>query len=142
MSEKDIVTGQDINFNDGKFHFVISNSTNSYDIAKIVKEKGIKWTRNDIDSAKAGRNLKGTMNRGRVCQKVKMEVSCIPLAQPLTTKLLKLINPQYVKVHYVDPLLGERFVQFYSNNVPTTFSSQATDGSLLWSDLSFPLVER
>ena len=138
MAEKDILTNETLDFDDGNFHFVI----NDRDIASIIKQKGIKWTRNDIDSAKAGRNLAGKMNRGRVTQKVKIEVTCIPLTQDITSKVLTLINPEYVSVHYIDPLLGERSVQFYSNNVPTTFCSRATDGSLLWADLAFPLVER
>lgn len=134
----DITTNETINFYDGKFHFVIDD----VDIAKVIKAKGIKWTRNDIDSANAGRNLAGTMNRGRVCQKVKLEISCIDLEQSVVTPLLQLIDPEYVMVHYNDPKMGERLVQFYSNNVPATFCTQATDGSLLWSDISFPLVER
>lgn len=136
--EVDIVTNQEINFNDGSFHFVIDG----YDFSKIITYKGLKWTRNDIDSANAGRNLAGRMNRGRVVTKVKFEVSCIPLRQEIVHKVLLIIHPEYVDVHYVDPLHGERTVQFYSNNVPTTFCTQATDGSLLWDDLSFPLVER
>lgn len=138
MAEIDIVTDEPINFNDGKFHFVIDN----VDISRIIKNKGLKWTRNDIDSANAGRALSGLMNRGRVITKVKFEVSCVPLAQTISQKLLNLIYPEYVSLHYIDPQYGERLTQFYSNNVPITFNSQATDGSLLWDDLSFPLVER
>ena len=136
--EVDIISGEVIDFRDGKFHFVIDN----VDIARIIKNKGLKWTRNDIDSANAGRALSGLMNRGRVCMKVKMQITCVPIQNDMSEKILKLIFPEYVKVHYIDPQLGERSVQFYSNNVPLTFNSQATDGSLLWDDLSFPLVER
>ena len=112
------------------------------DIARFIKSKGLKWTRNDIDSAKAGRNLAGTMNRGRVITKVKLEVSCVPLRPEESHMLLNLIYPEYVTVHYIDPMYGERSVEFYSNNVPATFNSQDTDGALLWDEISFPLVER
>ena len=113
-----------------------------FDIAPYIKQKGLKWSRNDIDSAKAGRNLAGTMNRGRVVTKVKLEISCSPLSQSVSHMILNLIYPEYVTVHYIDPMLGERTAQFYSNNVPVTFNSQSTDGELLWDDISFPLVER
>ena len=125
---------------------------NGVNISKYIQTKGLKWTRNDIDSAKAGRNLAGTMNRGRVCMKVKLEVKLVPMKQYVATPkpvgeldvadILKLINPEYVRVHYSDPLLGERNVQFYSNNVPATFCVEDSDGNLLWNDISFPLVER
>ena len=136
--EVDIITGQPINFHDGRFHFVIDG----VDITRIIKQKGLKYSRNDIDSANAGRTLSGKMNRGRVTSKIKIELTCVPLEQTVSQRLLNLIFPEYVVVHYLDPREGERNVQFYSNNVPVTFNSQATDGSYLWDDLSFPLVER
>lgn len=136
--ETDIITKEEINFRDGHFHFCIDG----VDIARVIKQKGLKWTRNDIDSANAGRTLSGLMNRGRVTMKVKFEVTCVPMKPEHTQVLLQLINPEYVTVHYIDPMLGERKVQFYSNNVPVTFNSESTDGMFLWDDLSFPLVER
>ena len=115
---------------------------NGTDIAPYIAYKGLKWTRNDIDSANAGRTLSGLMNRGRVCTKIKMEIKCIPLKQEEVSQILSLIWPEYVSVHYIDPMLGERNVQFYSNNVPTTVCVEDTDGNLLFDELSFPLVER
>ena len=138
MAETDIMTGQPIDFHDGKFHFCIDG----VDFARVIKYKGIKWTRNDIDSSNAGRTLSGLMNRGRVTTKIKLEVTCLPVPQNVANTILMLVYPEYVKVHYVDPLFGERLVQFYSNNVPATFCIQATDDSLLWDEISFPLVER
>lgn len=126
---------------------------NGTDISKYIASKGLKWTRNDIDSAKAGRNLAGTMNRGRVCMKVKLEVKLVPITQYVSPNIkptgeldihdiLTLINPEYVMVHYLDPLYGDREVQFYSNNVPATVCVEDTNGNILWDDISFPLVER
>lgn len=123
---------------------------NGTDIAPLIAEKGMKWTRNDIDSANAGRTLSGKMNRGRVCTKIKLEMTCKPLSQSEAHMLFNLIWPEYVKVHYLDPLFGERTVQFYSNNVPGTFARAVPDHdeddnlkyNLQWEDVSFPLVER
>ena len=95
---------------------------NSTDIAPYIAKNGIKWKRNDIDSANAGRTLDGTMNRGRVCQKIKLEIKCVPLTLSELHTILDLINPEYVTVTYLDPLAGtyRENVQFYSNNVPST----------------------
>lgn len=122
-----------------QFYFKIDG----VDIAPIIKYKGIKWTRNDIDSANAGRDLSGKMNRGRVTSKIKIEITCLPLNQEKAQALLNLIDPEYVLVDYYDPKLGERTgVEFYSNNVPATFGIVKSDGSFEWDDISFPLVER
>ena len=113
------------------------------DITKYIAQGGLKWSRNDIDSANAGRTLSGQMNRGRVTQKMKLEIKCKPLLTSETQVLLKLINPEYVTVDYIDPMLGERTgVQFYSNNVPASLLFIDPDGVGHWKDISFPLVER
>lgn len=112
------------------------------DIMPYIKYKGMKWTRNDIDSANAGRTLSGLMNRGRVTSKIKLEITCRPLLQHEIQLILNLIYPEYVTVEYVDPRLGERRTQFYSNNVPATFCILKPDGTAYWDDVSFPLVER
>ena len=94
---------------------------NGTDILPLVAKGGIKWTRNDIDSANAGRTLDGTMHRGRVTTKVKLEVKCKPLLQSEVQALLTLIEPEYVTVDYIDPKVGARTgIQFYSNNVPAS----------------------
>lgn len=113
------------------------------DITKYIAQGGLKWSRNDIDSANAGRTLSGHMNRGRVTQKMKLEIKCKPLLTSETQVLLKLINPEYVTVDYIDPMFGERTgVQFYSNNVPASLLFIDPDGVGHWKDISFPLVER
>lgn len=116
---------------------------NGINIAKYIKHKGIKWTRNDIDSANAGRDLSGTMNRGRVVMKMKINITLLPLKQEETEMILNLIDPEYVFVDYIDPKVGLRQnVEFYSNNVPATFCVVDSNGELLWDDISFPLIER
>lgn len=112
-------------------------------ITQFIEKGGLKWTRNDIDSSNAGRTLSGLMNRGRVTQKMKLEVTCRPLLQDEAQVVLAAINPEYVTVNYVDPMLGERTnVQFYSNNVPATLLIIDPDGISHWEGISFPLVER
>ena len=121
-----------------RFYFKIDGT----DITSLIKHKGIKWTRNDIDSANAGRTLSGLMNRGRVTTKVKLEITCRSLSPEEAQMLLNLVYPEYVTVEYIDPQMGERVAEFYSNNIPATFCAIAPDGTAWWDDISFPLVER
>ena len=116
---------------------------NGIDILPLVAKGGIKWTRNDIDSSNAGRTLDGTMHRGRVTTKDKLEVKCRPLKQSEVETLLNLIEPEYVTVDYISPKVGARTgIQFYSNNVPASLWFVDPDGVAHWADISFPLVER
>lgn len=117
---------------------------NGTSVLPYVEQGGFKVTRNDIDSSNAGRTLDGTMHRGRVTIKKKIEVKCMPLKQEDSEILLSLIKPEYVTVDYTDPETGQRTgVQFYSNNVPASLYFIDPDtGEGRWKDISFPLVER
>ena len=112
------------------------------DILPFIKYKGIKYTRNDIDSENAGRSLDGLMHRGRIAIKVKLEISCRSLNNSEIQTLFNAILPEYVNVEYVDPLEGHVTKTFYSNNVPATFAMVKPDGECWWDDIDFPLIEQ
>ena len=114
---------------------------NNYDITEWIAEKGIKWSRNDLDGPNAGRNLDGTMIRDLVATKVRLDITCNDLYDEELQALLDLIIAQYVEVEYKDPHYGVRTVTIYSNNHSATASYTDEDGRLVWTDVSFPLIQ-
>lgn len=112
---------------------------NGVDITPYVVQKGIKWTRNDIDGENAGRTMDGTMHRARVTSKVRLDITCLPLSSEDASIVLNAIYPEYVTVKYTDPMYGLVTKTMYSNNNPATFIDTATD---LWEGITFPLIER
>lgn len=111
-------------------------------ILPYVAHQGIKWQRNDLDSADSGRTMDGTMHRGRVATKIRMDITCRPLKSEEAKILLSAIYPVYVNVEYTDPMLGLVSKQMYSNNNPATHMMLQDDGIEWWHDISFPLIER
>ena len=112
-------------------------------ILPYIEENGIKWQRNDVESPDAGRALNATMYRGRVAVKVRLDISCRPLISREARIVLRAIHPEYVTVQYEDPLQGTVVSkQMYSNNVPATCATVYPDGTAVWEDISFPLIER
>ena len=111
------------------------------DILPYVAHQGIKWQRNDLDSADAGRTLDGKMHRGRVASKVRMDITCRPLKTEETRVLLTAIFPEYITVEYTDPMDGLVVKQMYSNNTPATHMMLQENGTEWWHDISFPLIE-
>lgn len=107
----------------------------------IAYSDGIKWQRNDLDAPDAGRTLDGVMHRGRVASKIRMDIRCRPLKAEEASVVLRAILPEYIQVHYVDPMDGETTKQMYSNNNPATHMLLQADGTEWWSDITFPLVE-
>lgn len=107
-----------------------------------LAEKGIKWQRHDLEAPDSGRTLDGVMHRQRVSSKVTLSVTCRNLTTSEAAVVLQAIYPEYVTVMYDDPQQGAVVSKnMYSNNNPATFAQVQTDGSYLWEDIAFPLIE-
>ena len=109
------------------------------DILPYVEQRGVKWTRNDVDGSNAGRTMDGTMYRERIASKVRLDITCLPLSSEDAATVLNAIYPEYVQVEYIDPMYGYSIKTMYSNNTPATYINTTTD---LWDGITFPLIER
>ena len=117
-------------------------TVNGVSLLNYLAEDGIKWTRFDVEAPDTGRTLDGVMHRGRVATKVRLDVTCRPLISAEASVVLRAILPEYVTVRYIDPQDGSVTRTMYSNNIPTICATVNPDGTALWKDLSFPLIER
>lgn len=115
---------------------------NGIDITGYIAYNGLKWQRNDVDDPDTGRDMSGSMHRGRVATKIRLDITCRPLFTDEIRNLLNLIYPEYVEVMYDDPMYGTTTKIMYSNNNPAVFQQKYEDGRELWSGVTFPLVER
>lgn len=108
----------------------------------IAHDDGLKWQRYDIDSPNTGRTLDGLMHRGRVATKIRLDIKCRPLTADELQIVLNTILPEFVEVHYDDPMYGTVTKTMYANNNPATYLMLKPDGTEWWDGISFPLVER
>ena len=95
-----------------------------------LAENGLKWQRNDVEAADAGRT------------KIRLDVTCRSLTQAEAAIVLNAIRPMYVSVTYQDPQDGNVTKTMYANNNPATIAAVYENGTVLWSGITFPLVER
>ena len=113
------------------------------DITPYIAFGGLKWSRNDVEAANAGRMQDGTMERDRVAIKYRFDITCRPLTADEQAFILTLINPVFVEVQYTDPLTNTTTSDsYYSNNIPSTFAIRHPDGTEWWTGLAFPLIQR
>jgi len=116
---------------------------NGTNVVPYIAQGGIKWQREDVDGPNAGRGLDGTLIRDRVATKRRLDVTCKPLTLAEASTVLNLIEPEWITVVYTDPMAGENLTkQMYSNNIPATFALIQSDGTEMWSGITFPLVEK
>lgn len=115
---------------------------NGVDFLPFIAKQGVKWQRNDIDAANSGRTMDGTMQRGRVTTKARLDITCRPLTAEEAMTVLNTIFPEYIYVDYYDPMVGYRYnVEMYSNNTPASFLIEKPEDDW-WSGITFPLIER
>lgn len=112
------------------------------DITPMIAWQGLTFSRNDVDAPDAGRTMDGTMHRGRVASKEKMEIKTVQLTKAQVSVLETLLFPETIQVR-VTPYPrtnAAHTMTMYSNNVKATYIIHRANGEDLQS-LSFPLVE-
>ena len=122
---------------------IYDNSTSSwFDITPWIAWQGLTFSRNDVDAPNAGRDMAGTMHRGRVASKEKMNINTVQLTRAQSAKLQTLLYPEtiYVRVTPYPRTNTAYIMSMYSNNVKTTYVIHRENGEDLQS-LSFPLIE-
>lgn len=121
---------------------IYDNATDTwFDITPYIAYQGISFSRNDVDSPNAGRDMSGYMHRGRVSSKEKIEVKTVQLDNETAQFLSELLYPETINVRVTPlPRTGEQAVlSMYSNNVKTNYVICRGDYDLL--SMTFPLVE-
>lgn len=112
-------------------------------IIPYTKYQGFKWQRADVDSSEAGRTMDGTLHRGRVATKIRLDVECRPLKTEEARTVLSAILPEWVQVTYTDPMEGMEVTRtMYSNNNPASFCTKQANGEEWWNGITFPLIEQ
>ena len=69
-----------------------------FDITPWIAWQGLTFSRNDVDAPNAGRDMAGTMHRGRVASKEKMNINTVQLTRAQSAKLQTLLYPETISV--------------------------------------------
>jgi len=98
------------------------------------------WDLQDISAADAGRTEDTVMDKMRIGQAVKIQLSWKALTWAEASTILKAFNPEYINVTYMDAMEGTfRTGQFYVGDRSAPMYN-ATIG--LWENVSFNIIER
>lgn len=122
---------------------IYDNATDTWcDITPWIAWQGLSFSRNDVDSPDAGRDMAGFMHRGRVAVKEKMNIKTVQLTRAQCTKLYDLLLPEtiYVRVSPYPETNASKTMYMYSNNVKTDYVIARENGEELKA-MSFPLIE-
>ena len=115
-----------------------------HDIVPFIGENGIKWTWQGVDGPKTGRNLNGDMDRDLIGLKARCDVALLWVKKADVVNINSWIQPKFVtlRTNTCPWKSGTYTFTMYSNNVSAVLEEEYTDGTQIFNDMAFPLIER
>ncbi|HAL88442.1 MAG TPA: hypothetical protein DCO69_04850 [Clostridiales bacterium] len=115
---------------------------NGHDYSGFVAEDGYQWEDNDIDGDGAGRAMDTMMDRDLLADKTKLQISCRDLLQSESSAILTDIKQEFYEATVLDACKGEITCQMYTSSRKAAIAVVRDDGEVVWSGLSFSMIER
>ena len=113
-------------------------------LVEVPTPDGITWGLQDVSSSDSGRvnDANATMYKNRVTQKRKLVLSWKNPDDLQAMAILRAFNPVYVYVRYFEPMDAEFQVRCFYSGDKSAPLSQITVGGVVYTSLSFDVIER
>lgn len=125
-----------------KVEIAVYGSSTYTDITDMIKFQGLSWSSNSVDAPNAGRSLDGIMHRKLVGFKDKFEISCIQLTTTQLDTLTTLLEHQWLTVRITTTSGTVSRTMYPGATIKSAFCIKREDGTELWQDFSFSLIEQ
>ena len=101
---------------------------------------GFQWEKEDLSDSSAGRTEDGKMHKKRIGSKVALSLSWQNISTSDVSKILNAFKPEYVKVKYLDPEVGDftEKIFYVGNRSAPLYNSKLG----VWSNVSFKIIEQ
>ena len=117
---------------------------NGVDFTPYLAFQGLEYQLSDIDDTDTRRMMDGTMRRGKIADKDKWKLKFRPnLTTSEISNVWAAVTHQYVTVQYLSPRTASIVTKtMYVGDRTAAHFIERNDGTVLWKDLSFSLIER
>ena len=117
---------------------------NGANLIPFIAYDGLSYQLSDIDDPETGRMMNGLMRRGKIDDKEKWKIKCRPdLTTAEMSVVIGAISQQYVTVQFLSPKSNSVVTKvMYVGDRTAAHFIEREDGTTLWKDLSFSLIER
>lgn len=112
---------------------------NGHDYSRYVENKGVGWSRNDLDTDQTTRTKDGRMRRDKIGTKRKLSYSMMHMTRELMAQLDDDLSKDTFSATYRD-LHGTQTREFYCSSFSATIST-VQDENDIWSAASFNMIE-
>lgn len=121
---------------------LIKVGTAQNNLVDMPNPSSLKWSLQDVSQGDSGRDDKGYMFKGRVTQKVKLELAWNAVSPTVASQVLQAFDPEYVYVRYFDPKAGNwRIMESYVGDRSAPVRIWAVNNKL-YESISFDVIER
>lgn len=119
-------------------------TVNNVNLLPYIAFQGLEYQLADVDDPDTGRMLNGMMRRGKIADKDKWKIK---FRAGLTTAemsiILTAVTHQYVSATYLSPRTNTVVTKtLYVGDRTAAHCIHREDGTVLWKDLAFSLIER
>lgn len=116
---------------------------NGRDITRYIKMDGFKESENDLDSSKAGRAQNALMYRGKIAEKKRADITCVPIKKEVLDWIIPLLRKQYFTCE-TDLFAGSSRLALEMYNSTRKYDVAVIDvfGDVWYTNVSFNIVER
>ena len=116
---------------------------NGVNFVPYIAFQGLEYQLSDIDDPETGRTMSGEMRRGKITDKDKWKLKFKPLATDEMSTVLRAVTHQYVTVQYLSPRSATITTKtMYVGDMTAAHCIERKNGTILWHNLSFSLIER
>lgn len=112
---------------------------NGHDYSRFIENKGVGWSRNDLDSDKTTRTKAGTMRRFKITTKRKMSFTLFGMTSEELAQLDNDLSQSTFSAKYLD-LHGVMTKTFYCSSFSATLS-EVQRGNPVWEGATFSMTE-
>lgn len=116
------------------------NPIRTVDGVAVKCPSAYKWKLEDLSASDAGRTESTVMDKKRIGQIVGVELSWNKVSISDASTILKMFNPEYVEVCYLDAMEGKFVTTVFYVGERSAPLYNAELG--LWDNISFNLIER
>lgn len=109
----------------------------------LIKAKGLKWSRNDMDDGAERVIDDARMQRNRIAVKGKFEIQLRPVADVELASICTAVAPEYIDITYLDPATNKVVTrQYYGSTISAAVAFVDEVGTVKYDNCSFNLIER
>lgn len=121
---------------------LIKVGTTQSNLVDMPNPSKMDWGYQDVSQGDSGRDDTGYMYKGKVTDKVKLQLTWSAVTPAKASIILKAFKPEYIYVRYFDPELNQyRVMEAYTGDKSAPVKMW-TENQKLYETVSFDVIER